>query len=80
MARGLPVLTSRRPATGELFEDGALLAEPDDPVEIAAQLERLLADTSLRDELVARGRTVAAGFSWADAARRTREVLEAALS
>lgn len=80
MSRGLPVLTSRRPATGELFGGGALLAEPDDPVEIAAQLERLVADAALRERLVAEGRALAAGFSWADAARRTRGVLEAALS
>ena len=72
MARGLPVLTSRRPATGELFADAAVLAEPDDPADIAAGLDRVLTDTGA---LQARGRAKAAQFSWTTAAARTRATL-----
>lgn len=72
MARGIPVLTSRRPATGELFAEAAVLAEPDDPADITRGLDRLL---DAPDGFVERGRRCAAGFSWTAAAARTRAVL-----
>jgi glycosyltransferase involved in cell wall biosynthesis len=78
MARGLPVLTSRRPATGELFAGAAMLCEPDDPREIAQGLHELLGEAGLREELARRGRARAAAASWPDIAVRTRAVLAAA--
>jgi glycosyltransferase involved in cell wall biosynthesis len=75
MSRGLPVLTSRRPATGELFAEAALLAEPDDPAEIADGLYHMLCDPAQRDDLARRGRAKAATFSWRTAAERTRAAL-----
>jgi glycosyltransferase involved in cell wall biosynthesis len=81
MARGVPVVTSARPATGELFGDAALLVEPDDAEAVAGAVERVLSSPLLRDDLVARGRALAARHSWREAARRTRDVLaEAAAS
>jgi glycosyltransferase involved in cell wall biosynthesis len=75
MARGIPVLTTRRPAPGELFGSAALVTEPDDPVEIASGLLRLLSEAGLRADLARRGRARAADFSWTTAAAQTRAVL-----
>jgi glycosyltransferase involved in cell wall biosynthesis len=75
MARGLPVITSARPATGEIFRDAALLVEPTDSRAVAACLRQLLADQGLREDLAARGRALAARHSWKEAARRTRAIL-----
>jgi len=75
MARGLPVLTTRRPATGELFGRAAVITEPDDPVEIASGLRLMLADAGLRAELARRGRVRAAELTWTTAAVQTRAVL-----
>jgi glycosyltransferase involved in cell wall biosynthesis len=75
MARGIPVLTSRRPATGEIFGEAALVVEPDDTLGITGALARLLDGADLRTDLAARGRALAARFSWTEAARRTRAVL-----
>lgn len=80
MARGVPVVTSTRPATGEIFADAALLVEPADSAAVAAAIARVLSSQRLRDDLVARGRALAARHSWADAAARTHALLREAAS
>jgi glycosyltransferase involved in cell wall biosynthesis len=78
MARGLPVITSARPATGEIFGGAAILVEPTDSAALAAAIERVLTHRLLRDDLVARGHALAARHSWKDAALRTRALLREA--
>jgi glycosyltransferase involved in cell wall biosynthesis len=78
MARGVPVIASERPAMGELFGSAALLVDPRDPTAVAAAILRVLGDSRLRGELVARGRALAGTFSWRRAALQTRAVLEEA--
>jgi glycosyltransferase involved in cell wall biosynthesis len=75
MARGLPVLTSQRPATGEIFRDAALTIDPGEAEGIADAIDRLLHDTELRSRLTVSGRSLAARHTWADAAARTRSAL-----
>jgi glycosyltransferase involved in cell wall biosynthesis len=79
LSRGLPVITSRRPATGELFGEAALLAEPDDAAEIARRLQEVLGDARLREELLQKGPALAARFSWERTAAQTRAVLQEAI-
>jgi len=76
MARGLPVLASRRPAHSELFGGAALLADPENEAEIAETLERLLDDPALREQCVSRGRLRATRFSWREAAARHWSLFE----
>jgi glycosyltransferase involved in cell wall biosynthesis len=78
MARGVPVVTSTRPALGEVFGEAALLVDPRDAPAIAAALHVVLRDGALRARLVARGRDLAARHSWAACARLTRAALQAA--
>lgn len=81
MARGLPLLTSERPATGELFGAAAQLVDPSDELAIARALDALLSDPARRAELATRGRALAATYSWPQAASATRALLaEAAAS
>jgi glycosyltransferase involved in cell wall biosynthesis len=81
MTRGVPVVTSMRPATGEIFGEAALVVDPSDPAAVAAALDRALQDNALRADLVARGHALSARFSWATAAERTLTLLrEAAAS
>jgi len=75
MARGIPVVTSRRPALNEIFGVGALLVDPGDEEAVAAAIDRVLRDEGLRADLVRRGDAVAASFSWAETASRTRRAL-----
>jgi glycosyltransferase involved in cell wall biosynthesis len=78
MARGVPVVTSTRPALGEVFAEAALLVDPRDAPAIAFALDHVLRDPALRADLVARSRALASCHSWAHCARLTRDVLEAA--
>ena len=79
MVRGVPVVTSTAPALGELFADAAVLVDPHDAPGIAAAIDRVLSEPGLRALLQERGRTLASRYSWADTARRTHDVLAAAV-
>jgi len=78
MARGLPVLVADRPALCDIYRDTALLVDPRDVPGIAAALDRLLGDATLRASLALRGRDLVARHSWARAAALTRDALAAA--
>lgn len=78
MTRGVPVVTSIRPATGEIFGEAALVVDPADPAAVAAALDGALHDDVLRAGLVARGQALSARFSWTAAAERTLALLREA--
>ena len=68
MAAGTAVCAANVSSIPEVVGDAALLFDPRDPDDIARQLQRLLQDSALRQQLVARGRQRALQFSWDDAA------------
>lgn len=80
MACGTPVVAANRGSLPEIVEDAGLLFAPEDHVELAAAIERVLADGSLRADLIAKGRSRAADFTWAETARQTLEVYRQVLS
>lgn len=61
MACGAPVVTSRATAMAEVADGAAVLVDPSDPGDIAAGIERAVAQ---REELVARGLERARAFRW----------------
>jgi alpha-1,3-rhamnosyl/mannosyltransferase len=75
MAHGLPAVVGNAGALPELAAGAAIVVDPMDVLSIAAGLERLLDDASLREKLGAIGRQRAAEFTWERAASTTREVL-----
>ncbi|MFI5183100.1 MAG: glycosyltransferase family 4 protein [Vicinamibacteria bacterium] len=75
MARGLPVVTSARAATGELFAGAALLADPGDAGAVAEAIGQVLDDPARAAALVASGRALVSRLTWAKAAAATRDVL-----
>jgi glycosyltransferase involved in cell wall biosynthesis len=68
MACGAAVITSDRGSLPEIASGNAILVPPGDIEALAASMERLLDDSSLRADLVLRGREHAATFSWRAAA------------
>jgi glycosyltransferase involved in cell wall biosynthesis len=78
MARGLPAVVGVAGALPELALGAALTVNAEDEEAIASALERLLADESLRKKLGEEGRRRAKGYTWANAAERTLEVLRRA--
>ncbi len=74
MAAGLPVVASNAASLPEVAGDAALLVDPEDADGWADAVTRILHDATLRDDLVARGKARAAGFTWGRTARLTADV------
>lgn len=71
MARGVPVIASNVSAMPEILGDAAYFADPYDVSAMAAALDRVADDDSLRAMLRARGLRRAAHYSWPALAQRT---------
>ena len=71
MACGTPAVVANRSSLPEVVGDAGLLVNPDDPEDIAAGLNRLLADPELHRELSAKSIQRAATFTW----QRTAEAV-----
>lgn len=80
MAHGLPVACSDIPALREVAGDAALRFDPFDQAAADACLTRLLDDSTLRAELVQRGRERAAQFPWVRTGRATLAGYRAAMA
>jgi glycosyltransferase involved in cell wall biosynthesis len=74
MACGTPVVASRSSCLPEVAEGAALLVDPTSVDGLASALERVLTDASLREDLVAKGRRRAAGYTWRRAAEQLLDV------
>lgn len=79
MACGLPAVAAAAGALPELAGDAAVLADPDNPEEIAAAVARLLSDRSLYLRLREQGLMRARAFTWDRTARETVAVYRAVL-
>lgn len=71
LACGTPAACSNRSSIPEVVADSALLFDPTDPEQIAAAVERLIADAGLRRRLSASGPARARQLTWERAAKQT---------
>lgn len=71
MAYGCPVAAAAAGAIPEIAGSAAVLFDPTDPDEMAAAIERVIADDALRASLVAKGREQSNGYTWANTVDRT---------
>lgn len=74
MACGAPVITSTVSSLPEVAGDAALTVDPKSPETMAAAMNSVLGDSSLRSELRQKGVERSSVFSWHKTARHTREV------
>lgn len=79
MAAGTPVVTLDNSSLAEVAGDAAVLLPNGGMDELAGAFRRLAADPALRADYAARGRERAAGFTWAETARRTIDALREAV-
>lgn len=80
MASGTPVITSSGSSLKELFEDAALLVDPQDAVALTGAMQRVLESGDLRRELAQKGLVRARRFSWDKAAEQTLDVYRRAMN
>jgi len=69
MSADVPVVAARAGSIPEVAGDAALLVEPTDDDGLAAAIDRVLTDDTIRGELVARGHDRLGAFSWTETAR-----------
>jgi len=75
MACGVPVAASARNSIPEIVGDAGILFDPTQPRQIADALGRLLADESLRLELIGRGQKRAEHYTWERGAEQVMTIL-----
>ena len=73
---GTPVVASSIPAFHEVGGDAFLAVDPSQVESIAAGMQRIRDDGSLRQDLIAHGRERAGRFSWNDTAQKTLELYQ----
>jgi len=71
MAMGCPVVAANSSCLPEVVGDAGLLADVHDADDFASALRRILDDSTLRQDLVARGREHVKQFSWRRCAEET---------
>jgi glycosyltransferase involved in cell wall biosynthesis len=76
MAAGVPILTSNVSSLPEVARDAAVLVSPQSESEIRDGMLRLLTSPSERERLAARGREIAAEYTWTNAALKSARFFE----
>lgn len=71
MAMGLPIAASNRSSIPETLHDGGLYFDPENPLEIATAIEKIMQDPELSARLGERARELAKEYSWQRCSRET---------
>jgi glycosyltransferase involved in cell wall biosynthesis len=74
MRSGVPLVAANATSLPEIVGDAGILVDPKNADDMADGLARAATDSALRRELIARGHTRAADFSWERVARETLAV------
>jgi glycosyltransferase involved in cell wall biosynthesis len=75
-ACGCPVITGTTSSLPEVTGDAALLVDPTDHVALAAAMERIVAEATLRQTLIQHGFANVHRFSWSACAQTVLSVIE----
>jgi glycosyltransferase involved in cell wall biosynthesis len=78
-AAGVPVVAARATSLPEVAGDGALLFDPAQPQDLANCLQRVISDSTLREELLRAGAARLPQFTWKRCADGTNSVFEVAV-
>ena len=80
LAAGLPVIASEQGDLAHLVGKAGLMVRPDDAVELAEALDRVLGDPALRRAMHFAARRHAAGMTWNAVAAQVEAVLNSAMA
>ncbi|NUM36247.1 MAG: glycosyltransferase family 4 protein [Candidatus Brocadiae bacterium] len=76
MACGTPVIASNASSLPEILGDAAILVSPDNIQEMEFQIQRLLSDSSLRNQYSEKGLQQSKKFSWKESAKKLLRTYE----
>jgi glycosyltransferase involved in cell wall biosynthesis len=72
---GVPVVTSNVSSMPEISGNGAVLVDPNKPLEIAEAVRKLLSDKNFRDDIIEKGHSNEKRFSWESCAKGIAQIL-----
>jgi glycosyltransferase involved in cell wall biosynthesis len=75
MHLGIPVIASQVSAIPEVAGNAALYIHPENKVEIADAMYKIVTDTKLRAQLIENGKLRAQYFSWDLSAQKVAEII-----
>ena len=73
---GLPIICANNSALPEVAADAALYFDPKDANALSVQMQELISNTTLRQQLIQKGKTRLAEFSWSKAAKEIQAAME----
>ncbi|RCJ29129.1 glycosyl transferase family 1 [Nostoc minutum NIES-26] len=71
MTLGAPVVSANTSSIPEVAGDAAILVEPNDTIQLAEAILKIISDSQLRKELISKGQERAKLFSWEKTAKAT---------
>jgi glycosyltransferase involved in cell wall biosynthesis len=71
MTLGAPVVSSQTSSIPEVAGDAALLINPNEPIQLAKAILKVISDSQLRQQLIYKGKEQAKLFTWERTARET---------
>jgi glycosyltransferase involved in cell wall biosynthesis len=80
MTLGAPVVTSNTSSLPEVAGDAALLIDPNDPMELAEAILKVISGSQFRQDLIHKGKARAKLFSWERTAKETLNAYKSLLS
>jgi glycosyltransferase involved in cell wall biosynthesis len=80
LASGLPLLSSNIPVLKEVYGPAALYFDPQNPKDIAAKINKVLADQNTREKMIKAGNKQVNKYSWRKMAAQTLNVYESAVN
>ena len=75
MASGVPVICSNVTSMPEVAGNAAILVDPLDDSVMSKEIERVLTDSDLRSELIAKGYENIKRFSWDESAKKFHDII-----
>lgn len=79
MTLGAPVVTSNTSSIPEVTGDAALLIDPNEPIQLAEAILRIISDSQLRQTLIDKGKARTKLFSWEKTAQEVLKVYRSIL-
>lgn len=80
MSVGLPVISSSASCLPEIYGNAALFFDPNNILELVSNIERVISDSSLRQQLSENGYLQARKYSWDKMVRETITIYESCIS
>lgn len=74
MAHGAPVASSNATCLPEIYGNGAIYFDPKNTVDMAAKIDQLISNDSLRAEMIKKGMANSIKYSWSKTAEQTLSV------